>query len=599
MNRKSLGLTLAALLLALPAHAAEKKCVLQRVAEMPVTMLGTRPLVSGTINGKPARFLADSGAFFSVLPRESADRYGLRIGPLPVHMRVRGTNGTVNMVFGKADTFSLDGFQGGYLFKDIDFLVGGSAIGRGSDGIIGQNVIGTADAEYDLANGFIRLFRAKDCDGTMLAYWAKNMSVASMDFERRTPGQPHLMSEARLNGKKIRVMFDTGASSSVLTLRAAARAGIEPEDEDVDAAGISRGLGKQTRENWEARFETLDLGGEVIKNARLRLADIQIGDSGDMLLGADFFLSHRVYVASEDRKIYFTYNGGPVFDLRRGNQPVVTAATTSDDSPQEGGAKSPDENLDAAALRRRAAASVSRGDLQAATADLDRAVQSDPTDAESYYHRGTVHQQARRPVLALADFEQALKLKPDHVPALVSRGTARLARKNKPDALADFDAAIRLAPQDVEVPLRVARTFQALADYDEAIARFDAWQKEHPKNDRLPAVLVDRCWSRAMANRELSIALDDCDAALKKGLRNSAAYDSRAFVYLRQGNFDKAIADYNSALKLQPKGALSIYGRGLAQLKKGLQAEGEADIKAARELDPKVGEMYARVGVVP
>ena len=39
-----------------------------------------------------------------------------------------------------------------------------------------------------------------------------------------------------------------------------------------------------------------------------------------MLIGADFFLSHRIYVASSQRKLYFTYNGGPVFNLARARE---------------------------------------------------------------------------------------------------------------------------------------------------------------------------------------------------------------------------------------------------------------------------------------
>jgi hypothetical protein len=35
----------------------------------------------------------------------------------------------------------------------------------------------------------------------------------------------------------------------------------------------------------------------------------------DLLLGADFFLSHRVYIASNPRGVYFTYSGGPLFNL--------------------------------------------------------------------------------------------------------------------------------------------------------------------------------------------------------------------------------------------------------------------------------------------
>ncbi len=47
---------------------------------------------------------------------------------------------------------------------------------------------------------------------------------------------------------------------------------------------------------------------------KLRFGDLGLVDA-DMLIGADFFLSHRIYVASKQRKVYFTFNGGPVFNL--------------------------------------------------------------------------------------------------------------------------------------------------------------------------------------------------------------------------------------------------------------------------------------------
>ncbi len=33
----------------------------------------------------------------------------------------------------------------------------------------------------------------------------------------------------------------------------------------------------------------------------------------EMLLGVDFLRAHRVFVAHSQRKLYFTYAGGPVF----------------------------------------------------------------------------------------------------------------------------------------------------------------------------------------------------------------------------------------------------------------------------------------------
>ena len=39
-------------------------------------------------------------------------------------------------------------------------------------------------------------------------------------------------------------------------------------------------------------------------------------DFPEMLLGADFFRSHRIYVAMSQKKVYASYIGGPVFKLR-------------------------------------------------------------------------------------------------------------------------------------------------------------------------------------------------------------------------------------------------------------------------------------------
>ena len=47
-----------------------------------------------------------------------------------------------------------------------------------------------------------------------------------------------------------------------------------------------------------------------------------------MLLGADFLLAHRVLVAHSQRKIYFTYAGGPIFQLSR---PLETRSDPSEE----------------------------------------------------------------------------------------------------------------------------------------------------------------------------------------------------------------------------------------------------------------------------
>ena len=78
---------------------------------------------------------------------------------------------------------------------------------------------------------------------------------------------------------------------------------------------------------------------------------------------------------------------------------------------------------------------------------------------------------------------------------------------------------------------------------------------------------------------------------------NSSSLESRGLVYLRMGQLDKAIADYDDALKRQPRAPGPMYGRGLAKVKQGKTAEGRADMQAAMALDPTLALRAQRYGL--
>ncbi len=63
-----------AVVAALAATPAAAQCKLGIVAELPVTMAGREPLVDARINGADTRFIADSGAFYSLITPASAAR---------------------------------------------------------------------------------------------------------------------------------------------------------------------------------------------------------------------------------------------------------------------------------------------------------------------------------------------------------------------------------------------------------------------------------------------------------------------------------------------------------------------------------------------
>ena len=64
-----------------------------------------------------------------------------------------------------------------------------------------------------------------------------------------------------------------------------------------------------------------------------------------------------------------------------------------------------------------------------------------------------------------------------------------------------------------------------------------------------------------------------------------------------QAKFDEAIADYNAALKSNPKLASALYGRGLAKQKKGDNAGGQIDMATANLVQSDIADEFAGYGV--
>jgi tetratricopeptide (TPR) repeat protein/predicted aspartyl protease len=585
-----------------PAAHAEP-CKIARFPDIPVTMSGLRPMVRVQFNGQDALLLADSGAFFSTLTQAAVEQFRLPYNSFQ-ELYVTGVGGRESARVVRVRKFNLVGIR---TFDDVDFVVAGSGFGQ-AVGLLGQNVFRIADVEYDLANGVIRLVRPKgDCRHTNLAYWAEAAAkpYSVLDIESPTLRQPHTLSAAYLNGVKIRVMFDTGAHQSLLNLATARRAGITPSSPGVTDGGYSWGLGHKVHKTWITRFSSFKIGDEEIQHAQLRFGDMDLTEA-DMLIGADFFLSHRVYVASSQNRLFFTYNGGPVFDLSASREPTETAgreapAASPVEAPAADAMNRLDQPADAAGFARRGAASDARHDYDAAIADLTRACELAPSESSYFYQRGMAHWHKGNREQALADFDQAIRLSPDNADALVARAGLRASHDAPAAEVApDLEAAGRTLPKQADMHLHIARLYESVRQPAAAVTEYSKWIDSHPRdNIAMPGALNGRCWNRALAGEELEQALGDCNTALKLKPNTAAFLDSRGLVQLRRKNYDAAITDYDAALRLQPKTAWSLYGRGLAKLRKGLSSEGQADIAAAAVLQPKMAERAASYGITP
>jgi predicted aspartyl protease len=457
MRLRQVFLGIAVLGLALeaaPAWAAG--CTIGKMADIPVTMRGLKPTTTAQINGVEDVFVVDSGAFFSFLTPGAVERFHLRTREAPSNLIVQGVGGRANVLLTTADTLTF----GGLTYRRPDFLVTEKGLAPGTMGLLGANLMVKADIEYDLANGVIRLFHPEGCDKASLAYWAGDKPVSVIDIEPTAVTDPHLRGVASVNGAKVRVIFDTGSPVSILERTAAARAGVTSETPGVIGGGVGAGVGQRSFvEQWIGPFASFKIGDEEIKNTKLRFGRMDFDDRSNMLLGADFFLSHRIYVSRSQHKLYFTYNGGPVFNLGVAPQAAQTIAATA---PAAGAAEDPYTNTptDAAGFARRAAAFSGRREFALAIDDLTKAIALDPASADYLYQRAMARLGARQPLLALADLNQALKLKPDDIQALLARAEFLTSAKMMDGAKKDLAAAEGLVAKEPSRRLALAGAYE-------------------------------------------------------------------------------------------------------------------------------------------
>jgi len=596
LRRLASGFVLAALALACaPAWA---NCQLDNVAALPVTMLGMRALLPAKINGQDVQFVVDSGAFYSTISTADADKFKLPRRQMPFGANyISGVGGDAYAEVGTVDVLTLANTP----LKRIEFVVAGGEVGEGSVGLLGENILGRWDVEYDLAKGSVHIWEPKGCGRSDMSYWTKTApdQIVDLDSDHRSYVM-NIKGPVYVNGVRLTAMFDTGASASFLTRRGAARAGIKSSDPGVAFAGYSSGIGRRAVKNWTVLVKSFKIDQEEIRNTKMRFGDFDIDDV-DMLVGMDFFLAHHIFVSNSQHKMYLTYNGGPVFDLSQTPTLMIADAPGAPPTPAPPGAvtdPSQANPTDAAGFARRGAGFAARNEFGPAIADLSKAIDMAPTVADYPYQRGLIYLRNKQPFLAMADFDQTLKLKPDDVPALIARAALRLAGHETAQAVQDLEAADKASAKQDDVHFQIAELYERADLPPAAIDQFSLWIDAHSEDARLPGALNGRCWLRALTGVDLDKALNDCNRAIRTAPKNASMFDSRGLVRLRLGDLDQAIADYDASLAINPKLGWSLYGRGLAKTRKGMTADGAADIAAAVAINPKLADEAKKRGLL-
>jgi tetratricopeptide (TPR) repeat protein len=175
-----------------------------------------------------------------------------------------------------------------------------------------------------------------------------------------------------------------------------------------------------------------------------------------------------------------------------------------------------------------------RQDFQGALADINRAIQLDPKNAQAYDVRGVFKASELQDIQgALADYNRSIQLDPNYVGAYINRGNLKDDKlQDYQGALADYNRAIQIDPN--------ANVF-----YNRGVLRYNKLQ-------------------------DFQGALADLDRAIQIEPNFAEAYGSRGVLkYDELKDRAGAIADMKQAAKIyQQQGNTGGYQRAIDKLKK-------------------------------
>jgi predicted aspartyl protease len=330
------------------ASAATSECKLVRIAEWPVQVTSNALIIDGAIDGQQVGVMLDTGAGSTLILRSAAARLGLRRTALSNYRQFGIADGS------EVEIAYVDEFKVGHAVRHNwqMFVAGEYDLGGTVGVILGDDFLHKVDIEFDLAHNMVRLFQPKDCERASLAYWASAGTASVVPIEPLDEKRPQIIVTVQVNGRPIKALLDSGTETSVLDKWEAGKAGVTPDTPGVVAVTAP---GKESPNSWIVPIQSFVIGDELIRDTALHITDLykeatytppgsrvpkNVDEMQPMLLGADFLRAHRVLVSHSQKKMYFTYVGGPVFRtpspqaaMTKASDPTAKAPRSFDDKP--------------------------------------------------------------------------------------------------------------------------------------------------------------------------------------------------------------------------------------------------------------------------
>jgi tetratricopeptide (TPR) repeat protein len=213
--------------------------------------------------------------------------------------------------------------------------------------------------------------------------------------------------------------------------------------------------------------------------------------------------------------------------------------------------------------------------------------------ADAYVNRGIAYSSQGEYEVALKDLQRGMALAPDQPAAYVARGRVHSEMKHYHAAIADYTTAIELqerlparpgrpAARTPEAHNNLGHVYTLEGEYQRAIACFDR------------ALEIDPNCAEAYNNRGLvrraqgkhTLARNDFTEAIRRDPDNAVYYYNRGLNDSDSKQYQEALTDFNSAIHRNEKYEEALLARSEIYESRGEYNKASADVNRALEINP-------------
>lgn len=263
---------------------------------LPISLAGGKPVVPVDLNGRRVPFMVDTGATGTSLFSQTAVSFRL-----PVDARrsttARGIGGESRLQNALVAHLRVGQMELNNLSLPVVNIT--RAEGVPMAGLVGADLLRLSDVEMDFPQRRFVLHRNNGCVAGPPP-WPAGYDEIPLDVLPN--GLTRL--RVRVDGTELWALLDSGADHSTLLLSTAQQLNVPASVLTGKPAGSVHGVGDTRLELRVQRFQTLQVGAEIMRDQPIGIMDLEGDYPFDMILGLDYIASRRMWLSYALGRLY-------------------------------------------------------------------------------------------------------------------------------------------------------------------------------------------------------------------------------------------------------------------------------------------------------